>query len=401
MKRILALVLIIILIFSLSSCSKKLVDNDAESQKDVTTDLEIITDEVTEDDDFEVAMFWRDLDAYGSDFKDCLEERFVEADIKSVHYDIDFPSNSADNFHELLKEMLNEREKQVDEAIANGADVLYIELWNETDEYYYSVCDKAKSAGIPIIFSKGLYIPDEYLNYYENTYDVETIFGSEGTAQGELAGEYILENYDLVDRNKDGYISYVLMKGELGCPDCERHSGEVIEYCNKVLTDAGMPEMKFYDPYNTDLFIPNGNSMYAYETFMEVLTNDPIDSENSFEVIIARYDYSALQCVEALNEVGFNTGEGDFIPIFGTGGYELDAIESGKLTGSVSESITNKADIIIEMLLNAKENKDLFDGLYENYEIDEDVKRIYVPFDKLTKQLNKIYSGKGYYLTAD
>ena len=34
--------------------------------------------------------------------------------------------------------------------------------------------------------------------------------------QGEMIGEYLVENYDTVDLNGDGQISYVMFKGQEG-----------------------------------------------------------------------------------------------------------------------------------------------------------------------------------------
>ena len=59
--------------------------------------------------------------------------------------------------------------------------------------------------------------------------------------QGEMIGEYLLANYDTVDLNGDGSISYVLFKGQEGNAEAEARTQYAVEDANAILTEAGKP----------------------------------------------------------------------------------------------------------------------------------------------------------------
>ena len=81
-------------------------------------------------------------------------------------------------------------------------------------------CDAAKNAGIPIIFFNRE-VSDDVVNSYEQCAFVGTDAAEAGHMQGEMIGDYLLENYDTVDLNGDGTISYVLFKGQEGNAEAE------------------------------------------------------------------------------------------------------------------------------------------------------------------------------------
>ena len=73
--------------------------------------------------------------------------------------------------------------------------------------------------------------------------------------QGQLIGEYLLENYDAVDLNGDGSISYVMFKGQEGNAEAEARTQFAVEDANAVLTEAGKPALVFYDANATDKYL--------------------------------------------------------------------------------------------------------------------------------------------------
>ena len=55
--------------------------------------------------------------------------------------------------------------------------------------------------------------------------------------QGEMIGDYLLENYDAVDLNGDGTISYVMFKGQEGNAEAEYRTQFAVEDANAILTE--------------------------------------------------------------------------------------------------------------------------------------------------------------------
>lgn len=104
----------------------------------------------------------------------------------------------------------------------------------------------AKNAGIPIIFFNRE-VDDAVVSSYENCAFVGTDAPEAGHMQGEMIGDYLLENYDAVDLNGDGTISYVMFKGQEGNAEAEYRTQFAVEDANAILTEAGKPELSFYN----------------------------------------------------------------------------------------------------------------------------------------------------------
>src|SRR5699024_2938091 len=66
-----------------------------------------------------------------------------------------------------------------------------------------------------------------------------------GHLQGQMIGEYLLENYDTVDLNGDGVISYAMFKGDEANVEAIYRTQYGVEDANKVLTEAGKPELAY------------------------------------------------------------------------------------------------------------------------------------------------------------
>ena len=71
----------------------------------------------------------------------------------------------------------------------------------------------ASAAGIPLIFFNRS-VSQEIVESYDNCVFVGTNYEEAGIMQGQMIGEYLVENYDAVDLNGDGVISYVMFKGD-------------------------------------------------------------------------------------------------------------------------------------------------------------------------------------------
>ena len=115
-------------------------------------------------------------------------------------------------------------------------------------------CDAAKNAGIPIIFFNRE-VENSVVDSYENCAFVGTDAAEAGHMQGEMIGNFLLENYDAVDLNGDGTISYVLFKGQEGNAEAEYRTQYSVEDADAILTEAGKPALSFYDANNTSKYL--------------------------------------------------------------------------------------------------------------------------------------------------
>lgn len=88
------------------------------------------------------------------------------------------------------------------------------------------------------------------LNANENICFIGTDAPEAGHLQGKMVGQYLLDNYDAADLNGDGVISYALMKGDEANVEAIYRTQYGVEDANAVLTEAGKPEMVYFDAAN-------------------------------------------------------------------------------------------------------------------------------------------------------
>ena len=149
---------------------------------------------------------------------------------------------------------------QINTAITNGCNLLIVNIVETSSpDAAQQAADAAKNAGIPIIFFNRE-VSNDVVNSYENCAFVGTDAAEAGHMQGEMIADYLIENYDAVDLNGDGKISYVLFKGQEGNAEAEYRTQYSVEDANKILAENGHgtaedPALTFYAPDNTSGYL--------------------------------------------------------------------------------------------------------------------------------------------------
>ena len=276
---------------------------------------------------------------------------------------------------------------QVTTAIANGTDVLVVNAVEASaDETTQAIVAAAKAANIPVIFFNRE-VSDEVVNSYELAAFVGTDPAEAGHMQGELIGNYLVENYDTVDLNGDGVISYVMFKGQENNPEAEYRTQYSVEDANKILEENGKPALAYYDSAAATQYLvdPNGSwSAAAAQDYMTTILSAYSEANgNMVELVIANNDDMGLGAITALETAGYNTGaEGSTtIPVFTVDGLQgiVDAINAGKATGAVGQSASGLAEAVATLLQNYQETGDLMSNT-EGMNVDEACAKIRVPY---------------------
>ena len=105
--------------------------------------------------------------------------------------------------------------EQVDTAIAKGTSLLVVNLVDSgSDDAAKNIISKAEAAGIPVVFFNRS-VSEEAVSGYDKAVFVGTDYEMAGHMQGQMIGEYLVENYDAVDLNGDGsnFLRYVQGSG--------------------------------------------------------------------------------------------------------------------------------------------------------------------------------------------
>ena len=94
--------------------------------------------------------------------------------------------------------------------------------------------DKAKTANVPVVFLNREPLADD-MNKWDKVYYVGAKAEESGTISGQLLVDY-WKSHPEADKNKDGIIQYVMLKGEPGHQDAELRT----KFSIKAIEDAGI-----------------------------------------------------------------------------------------------------------------------------------------------------------------
>ena len=360
MKKTLAIILAVVMMISLlAGCGDKPAPNPDPAGSSL-----------------DVAVFYYDFsDVYISSVRNSMNSQLDALGVKYNNYD------GAGN--------QSQQTDQINTAIANGANLLIVNIVETSSpDAAQNAVEAARTAGIPIIFFNRE-VSNEVVNSYEKCAFVGTDAPEAGHMQGKLVGDYLLANYDAVDLNGDGTISYVMFKGQEGNAEAEARTQFGVEDANAVLTAAGKPELVYYNASATDKYLVDQGGKWsaqaANDYMSSILSEYSETNGNMIELIICNNDGMAEGAVSALQGAGYNTGDGKTIPVFGVDATDSakQLINEGKMTGTIKQDAEGMASTIVNLVSSVKNGGNLMDNT-SSFNVDEGVAKIRVPYATYT-----------------
>lgn len=280
---------------------------------------------------------------------------------------------------------------QINTAITNGANLLIVNIVETSSpDAAQAAVEIARSAGIPIVFFNRE-VSDDVVSSYENCAFVGTNAPEAGHMQGQMIGDFLIENYDAVDLNGDGEISYVMFKGQEGNAEAEARTLFGVEDADAILTAAGQPALAFYDAANSAKYLVDQDGTWSAKAatdYMDVILAQYSESnDNMIEVVIANNDGMAEGAVASLQTAGYNLGDGTAttIPVFGVDATSSakQLIDEGKMSGTVKQDAEGMAVTIATLVSNVGAGADLMDNT-SDFNVDEGISKIRVPYGLYT-----------------
>ncbi|MDR1732809.1 MAG: galactose ABC transporter substrate-binding protein [Synergistaceae bacterium] len=262
--------------------------------------------------------------------------------------------------------------EQVDNLIQQGVDALAINA--VAPESAGAMIDKLKAAGIPVVFFNRC--PSEKdLKSYDKCFYVGTTPAQSGEMQAKMAWEAFKAN-SAFDKNGDGKMQYVIIKGEPGHPDAEAR------------TEANQYTLKNLNASVELLDIQTGR-------FRTAEAKDVMDAwvgkfGDKIEMVLTNSDAMTLGAVESLNGAKIKSG------IVGINALPevLPLIDNGTLIGSILSDAGREGVCIYTMSYNLATGKDVLTGLKEGFGSMNDVRIPYIPIDKSNTSLAREIYGK-------
>lgn len=342
------------------------------AQQEAESVAEAVESVATGDESIHV-FYYTYSDTYISDVRVALDSVFDGLGVKYQDYD----SNSSQTT----------QAEQVNTAITNGATCLIVNIVETgSDDAANGIVSAASAADIPLIFFNRE-VSNDVVNSYDKCAFVGTDAAEAGHMQGSMIADYLLANYDTVDLNGDGVISYVMFKGQEGNNEAIYRTQYSVEDANTALVAAGKPELAFYDANNTDLYLVDKAGTWsatASNEYMTTILSEYSEANgNMVEMVICNNDGMAEGAITALQTAGYNKtdGTGTVIPVFGVDATAaaVALIGQGVMTGTIKQDAVGMANALSALTQNAVAGKELMDGT-DDYIVDEGCDKIRIPY---------------------
>lgn len=349
MKKILAMIMALAMILALAACGDKTGGNSQNPEGGDASSAKV------------AVFYYTYSDPYIASVRTALDSALETA---GVNY-MDFDGNNSQTT----------QNEAIDTALADGYNILVVnQVTTSSSDTAKEIISKAEAKGAKVIFfnraieeegNEGVVLKDN-----ANVCFVGTDAPEAGHMQGKMVGEYVLEHFDDLDLNKDGKISYALMKGEESNVEAIARTKYGVEDANAVLTAAGKPELEYFDPSNANKYqvdMEGAWSPKAATEYMQTNLSQYNDGNNNMiELVICNNDGMAEGVITALSAVGYNIKGGDkTIPVFGVDATDTakSLIADGVMTGTVKQDAEGMANAICEIVKSASNGTSLADSV--------------------------------------
>jgi methyl-galactoside transport system substrate-binding protein len=230
------------------------------------------------------------------------------------------------------------------------------------------IIDKAKAANIPVVFLNREPLADD-MKKWDKVYYVGAKAEQSGTMEGELLVDY-WKAHPEADKNKDGVIQYVMLKGEPGHQDAELRT----KFSIQAIEDAGLKVEK----------VAEDTAMWDRAKAQDKMATFLSAHGDKIEAVLANNDDMALGAIEALKAAGYFK-DGKYIPVVGVDATApaLQALSDGTLLGTVLNDAKNQGAATFKLAL-ALANGETPSKDNTGYDI-TDGKYVWIPYKKITK----------------
>ena len=241
--------------------------------------------------------------------------------------------------------------QQIVELIEEGFDLFVI---NAVDRLACSsIVERCSREGIPVIFFNREPTEDALIGH--NAFYVGADADSMGEKQADMVAELFTGQFrgSKFDKNDDGIVQLVILKGEQGHQDAEKRT----DNCVARLKELG---------FEVDVLaieVADWNRRDGYEAMRRLY----IQFGNEIELVFSNNDDMALGAIDYLLDEGvFSTNrkvEDQPLVIVGVDGTAvgLEAIENGLLYGTVNNDAVKQSDAVLtlmDFILNDRELSD-------------------------------------------
>ena len=323
MKKLIALVLAIVLVFGLVACGAK--DGGVKTYK------------------VGVAIYQYN-DNFMTLYRQEIENYFKTLETETVKYEVTMVDGKND---------MAEQTNQIETFITQKMDVIICNLVQTSSAEV--IIDKVVAADIPLILINREPLGDNGDESYEGILNNEKVcyVGADARQSGTYQGEMVLALDDKGDVNGNGTVDYVMIIGDPENPDAQYRT----EYSVKALTDAGVAVNELVSN------VGNWDQAKGQEIAAAALAQfgDEID------VIFCNNDGMALGAAAAISAAGRTVGEDIYLLGVDALAECQEMVQNGTMTGTVLNDHIGQSHAAVDAAVAALNGEALQNYYWVNY----------------------------------
>ena len=344
MKKIIALVLALMIIMSMTACGAKPAETTPAAP--AATEAAAAATEAAAEPAGEVKTYkvgvaiYQYNDNFMTLYRQEIENYFKTLETDTVKYEVTMVDGKND---------MGEQTNQIDTFITQKMDVIICNLVQTSSAEV--IIDKVVAAGIPLVLINREPLGDAGDESYPGIINNPTVcyVGADARQSGTYQGEIVLALPNKGDINGDGVVSYVMVVGDPENPDAQYRT----EYSIKALTDAGVQVKELVKN------VGNWDQTKGQEIVAAALTQ----YGDQIEVVFCNNDGMALGAAAAIEAAGRKVGED--IYLLGVDALDecQEMVQKGTMTGTVLNDHIGQSHKAVDVAIQAL-NGEAIDNYY-------------------------------------
>jgi len=320
------------------------------------------TPSINKETPFKIGVFLDNSNAlYISSLKQNLEqiEKENEKQVKFTFFD--------------AKDNQSVQNESIEKALTQDFDLFIISLITPNLNEVESTLIKIQRKNIPLILNPD---PSQDIIKFFSHYPKLVVLGADFQQSGTMEGKLLVNEWNsrkqLIDKNHDNILQYVMLKGKIGSPLANLRT----KYSLSAFRDAGIKTEEIAS-YNCE-WLQDCAEISIESLFLKY--------GNKIEAIISNNDAMAIGAVEALQKYGYNKGDATAtIPVVGIDGMPgaKDLIEKGFMAGTVVVEPHDVAQALYSIGMNLASGRPPLLNL--NYKFDDTGFTVHLPYKEYTK----------------
>ena len=237
--------------------------------------------------------------------------------------------------------------ESIEKALTEKFDLFIVSVITPNLEDIESTLLKIMKKNIPLILNPD---PAKDIINFVKPFNRFVVIGADFEQSGTMEGQILVNewnsNKDLIDKNHDNIMQYVMLKGRIGSPLTHLRT----KYSLLALNNAGIQTVELASP----------NCEWMEDCAKSSIESLLLQYGNKIEAIISNNDAMAVGAVDALQKYGYNKGDKEAtIPVVGIDGMPAakDLIQKGFMAGTVVVDPHDLAEALYAIGMNLASGK--------------------------------------------